>query len=49
MSIPKTIEDWYAKASHFDNQWLKAKAITACFNAFYGGNNRNNSRKKKYY
>ena len=27
-TVPKTIEDWYAKACHFDNQWLKVKAIT---------------------
>ena len=48
-TVPKTIEDWYAKASHFNNQWLKAKAITVHSNASYGGNNRNNSGKKKYY
>ena len=48
-TVPKTIEDWYAKASHFDNQWLKAKAITAHTNPSYGGNNRNNSGKKRFY
>ena len=47
-TVPTTIEDWYAKASHFDNQWLKAKAITAHSNPSYGGN-RNSSNKKKFY
>ena len=48
-TVPKTIEDWYAKACHFDNQWLKAKAITAHSNPSYGNNNRNNSGKKRFY
>ena len=48
-TVPKTIEDWYAKACHFDNQWLKAKAITARSNPSYGNNNRNNSGKKRFY
>ena len=48
-TIPDTIELWYSKASHFDNQWLKAKAITARSNPSYGSNHRNNSGKKKFY
>ena len=48
-TVPDTIELWYAKASHFDNQWLKAKAITARSNPSYGSNNRNNTGKKKFY
>ena len=48
-TIPDTIEDWYTKASCFDNQWLKAKAITAHSNLSYNSNNRNNSGKKRFY
>ena len=48
-TIPDTIELWYTKASHFDNQWLKAKTITAYSNLSYSNNNRNNSGKKKFY
>ena len=36
-------------ASHFDNQWLKAKAITAHSNPSYSSNHRSNSGKKKFY
>ena len=48
-TVPDTIELWYTKAFHFDNQWLKAKAITARSNPSYGSNHRSNSGKKKFY
>ena len=36
-------------ASHFDNQWLKAKTITAHSNPSYSSNHRSNTGKKKFY
>jgi len=41
-TVPDTIEGWYEKASHFENQWQKARAITS-------RSNRTDKTKKKNY
>ena len=41
-TVPDTIEGWYEKASHFENQWQKARAITS-------RSNKTERTKKKNY
>ena len=41
-TVPDTIEGWYEKASHFENQWQKARAIAS-------RSNRTDRPKKKNY
>jgi len=41
-TVPDTVEGWYEKASHFENQWQKARAIAS-------RSNRTDRPKKKNY